>query len=123
MLTANAKNFISMLSEEKPVVCFYHSKEDSDNENVIKVKEVFKNIKKELTLLSVYEFIRDGDEESEYLCDVMEIAKYPILVMYKDGCFNRYKAKGFSEKEILKFLGNKNIYIPKEPKKVEVDVL
>ncbi len=121
MLTVNAKSFISMLSEEKPVVCFYHSKEE--DENILKIKDVLKNIKKELTLLPLYEFIRDEDEENEYLCDVMEIAKYPILVMYKDGCFNRYKAKEFSEKEILKFLGNKTIYMPKELKKVEVDVL
>lgn len=121
MELSNSKSFISMISQEKPVICFFHNQEK--NEEVTKIKNILGNIKKKLPLLPLYEFIRDENEDNEYLCDVMEIATYPILVMYKNGCFNRYKSKNFTEKEILKFIGNKKLYVEqKTEEKIEVEV-
>ncbi len=123
MLKSNHKNFISMLSEEKPVVCFYHVKEE--DEQIKKIKETLAKVKKELPLLPLYEFIRDETEQDEHLCNVMEVTPYPVIIVYKNGCFNRYKDKNFTEKELLKFIGNKTLYSSIEEKakdKIEVDL-
>ncbi len=112
MQVANSKNFISMLSEDKPVVCFYYKKEDEAQ--VKKIKEALLKIEKSLTLLPLYEFVTNDNPDNERLCEEMGIVDRPLLVVYKEGCFNRYKDKQFTEDAILQFLGNKKIYMPKE---------
>lgn len=123
MKEANSKNFISMLSEDKPVMCFFHSKVEESQ--VKKIKEIVSSIQKKLPLLPAYEYIIDESPENQLLCDVMEVSSNPVLIFYKDGCFNRYKDKQFSEASIMQFIGNKKQYMideDKEKKKIEVDV-
>ncbi len=118
MKIVNRKDFISMLSEDLPVLCFFHEKEEDGQ--IKEIKEILIKIENQLPKLKTFEYIRNLTEEDEELCDVMEIAKYPILVIYKGGNFSRYKAKEFSEKEILKFLGNTKIYENKT-KEIEIE--
>lgn len=119
MLAVDRNSFISMLSEELPVMCFFHDiKED---EQIKEIKALLNKIEDGLPKLKIYEFIRNKTEDDEYLCDVLEVAKYPILIFYKNGCFSRYKAKDFTEKEIIKFLGNTKIYEKSIAKPIEVD--
>ena len=118
MKTATSKDFISMVSEEKPAVCFYHKKEE--DAQVKKTKEILLKIKKEYVLLPMYEFLTDANPDNEQLCEVLEIADRPMLIIYKDGCFSRYKDKKFTEKEIVKFIGNKRLYSPQEKEKINI---
>lgn len=123
MKEANSKNFISMLSEDKPVMCFFHYK--AEESQVKKIKEIVKAIEKKLPLLPAYEYIIDENPENQLLCDVMEVSSTPVLIFYKDGCFSRYKDKQFSEASIMQFIGNKKQYMPaeeSEKKKIDVDV-
>lgn len=123
MKPVNKKNFVSMLSEDLPVLCFFYEKnEDNPNKQIKEIKDVVIKIEKQLPKLKTFEFVRNMTEDDEYFCDMMEIAKYPILIIYKDGCFSRFKSKDFSEKEILKFLGNTKIYQEKEEKANTVSV-
>lgn len=119
MLAVDRKDFISMLSESLPVMCFFH--DQKEDKQIKDIKEVLLNVESNLPKLKIYEFIRDKTPEDEYMCDIMEVAKYPILIIYKNGCFSRYKAKDFTEKEVLKFLGNTTIYENQKPKVIEVD--
>jgi hypothetical protein len=120
MQAVNSKSFINMLSEEKPVVCFFHrQKEDAQ---VPVVREILTKLEKELPLLPVYEFITDESPENKQLCDIVEIVDKPVLVIYKNGNFSRYKDKQLNEKSIAQFLGNKVIYMPKEPNKSQIEV-
>jgi hypothetical protein len=122
MKIVNRTDFISMLSENLPVLCFFHEKEE--NNQIKEIKDAILKIEKDLPRLKTFEFIRNATEADEQLCDIMEIATYPILVVYKGGNFSRYKAKEFSEKEILKFLGNTKIYESQKSKsEIEVEVI
>ncbi len=120
MKNVNRKDFISMLSEDLPVLCFFHEK-DADSSQVKEIRDTIIKIEGQLPRLKTFEFIRNLTEEDEQMCDIMEIANYPILIVYKGGNFSRYKAKDFSEKEIIKFLGNTKIYENKT-QKIEVEV-
>lgn len=119
MKPSNSKNFVSMLSEELPVVCFFHKK--SDDVQIKKIKEILLKVEKQLPLLPLYEFVTDENPDNERLSEVMEIASNPVIIIYKDGCFNRYKDKKFTELEITQFIGGKKIYMPKEEKKIELE--
>lgn len=119
MKAVNSKSFIGMLSEEKPVLCFFHRvKEDA---HVPVIREIIKKLEKELPLLPVYEFVTDESPANQELVDVIEIVDKPVLIIYKNGCFSRYKDKLFNEKAVSQFLGSKTTYLPKEAKKVEVE--
>jgi len=125
MKEANSKNFISMLSEDKPVMCFFHYK--AEESQVKKIKEIVTSIQKKLPLLPAYEYIIDENPENQLLCDVMEVSSTPVLIFYKNGCFNRYKDKQFSEASVMQFVGSKKQYMldeekDKEKKKIDVDV-
>lgn len=122
MKIVNRTDFISMLSEDLPILCFFHEKEE--NNQIKEIKETILKIEKNLPRLKTFEFLRNATEADEQLCDIMEIATYPILVIYKGGNFSRYKAKEFSEKEILKFLGNTKIYeVQKSKSEIEIEVM
>lgn len=111
-----------MLSEDKPVICFFHrQKEDAQ---VSAIKTVLAKFEKELPLLPVYEFITDESPENQELCEIVEIVDRPVLIIYKNGCFSRYKDKLFTEKSISMFIGSKSTYQPKQSTKatIEVDV-
>lgn len=118
MQVANSENFINMLSEEKPVVCFFHSKKEDDK--IPAIKQILVKLEKQLPLLPVYEFITDETPANKQLCETVEIVDKPVLVIYKNGNFSRYKDKQLNEKSIVAFLGNKNIYMEAEEKKEKV---
>jgi hypothetical protein len=108
MQVANSENFVNMLSEEKPVLCFFHrQKEDAQ---VPVIKQALTKLEKQLPLLPLYEFITDATPANKQLCDIIEIVDKPVLVIYKNGNFSRYKDKQLNEKSIAAFLGNKSIY-------------
>ncbi|NCQ52259.1 hypothetical protein GW796_10310 [archaeon] len=109
MKVSGSKNFIGMLSEDKPLLCFFHNKKE--DKNIQKIKDILIKVKKELPLLPLYEYVVDDSDENQQLCDIVEINVLPILIVYKDGCFSRYKDKKFTEAEILKFVGNKRQYV------------
>jgi hypothetical protein len=122
MQVANSENFVNMLSEEKPVVCFFHrQKEDAQ---IPVIKQVLAKLEKQLPLLPLYEFVTDATPANQQLCDVIEIVDKPVLVIYKNGNFSRYKDKQLNEKSILAFLGNKAIYQETKEEKeiIEVDL-
>lgn len=50
----------------------------------------------------------------------MEVDTTPVLIFYKDGCFNRYKDKNFTKKTLSLFLGSKKNYQLQEKKSVEL---
>jgi len=122
MQVANSENFVNMLSEEKPVLCFFHrQKEDTQ---VPVVKQILTKLEKQLPLLPVYEFVTDATPANQQLCDIIEIVDKPVLVIYKNGNFSRYRDKQLNEKAILAFLGNTAIYkeAKVEQEKIEVDL-
>ncbi len=122
MQVANSENFVNMLSEERPVLCFFHrQKEDTQ---VPAIKQILTKLEKQLPLLPVYEFVTDATPENKKLCDVIEIVDKPVLVIYKNGNFSRYRDKQLNEKSILAFLGNTAIYkeVKEEKEKIEVDM-
>lgn len=122
MQVANSENFVTMLSEEKPVLCFFHPQKEETQ--VIAVKQILDKLKKQLPLLPLYEFITDETPANKKLCEIVEIVDKPVIVIYKNGNFSRYKDKQLNEKSILAFLGNKAIYqeVKQEKEKIEADV-
>lgn len=112
MIKVDASNFVSVISGDKPVLIFFHHK--AQEAITKKINTNLLKIKKNLPLLPLYEFIVDETEENIILCDFVEINNAPVLIFYKDGCFSRYKAKDFSEKSLIEFIGNKKLYAVKD---------
>lgn len=112
MEQASYKNFVSVLSEDKPVMVFFHHKAEASQTQ--KIKDILKKIKKEMPLLPLYEYVVDENEQNQLLCDYIEVDQTPVLIFFKNGCFHRYKAKGFTEKSILQFIGSKTLYAAKD---------
>lgn len=112
-----SKDFIYALSNEKPIIMFCHYKAEASESK--KIKLVLEAIKKDLPLLPVYEFIVDENEANIELAENVGITKTPILLCYKDGSLSRYKDNNFSKSDVLKFIGNSNIYKDKQVKRNE----
>lgn len=108
MLTADHTNFVSVLSEEKPVMVFFH--ELKTPANTTKIRDTLKEIKKVLPLLPLYEFVIDQDENNLALAEYLEFANLPVLIFYKGGNFHRFKPNNFTKKSILSFIGNRKPY-------------
>ena len=108
MKLVNAVDFISVLSEPLPPMILYYSEEQKKEAD--KIKKLIEKLEKKLPLLKVFEFITDANDSNQRLSEEMEVNNTPILIFYKNGCFNRYKDKIFTEKSIEKFVGNKSIY-------------
>lgn len=111
MKTADHTNFVSVLSEEKPVMIYFHHLADAAQTQ--KTKIILKAIEKELPLLPLYEYIVDGNEENQLLADFIEVTETPVFIFYKNGNFHRYKDKTFTKKSISEFIGNKKLYTEK----------
>lgn len=109
MQVAKHTNFVSVLSEEKPVLVFFHHKTEAAQSK--KIKLVLKSIEKELPLLPLYEYIIDDCEENEILAEFLNISKTPILLFFKNGNFHRYKDKAFNKLAIMQFIGNTKNYV------------
>lgn len=107
-----SKDFIFALSNEKPIIMFCHYKAEASESK--KIKNVLEQIKKDLPLLPLYEFIVDENDKNIELAENVGISKTPILLCYKDGSLSRYKDNNFSKTDVLKFIGNSNIYKPKQ---------
>lgn len=112
-----SKDFIFALSNEKPIIMFCHYKAEASESK--KIKNVLEQIKKDLPLLPLYEFIVDENDKNIELAENVGISKTPILLCYKDGSLSRYKDNNFSKNDVLKFIGNSNIYKPKQKANVE----
>lgn len=107
-------NFITVLSEEKPVMIFFHHKADAAQTQKIKI--VLKSVEKDLPLLPLYEYIIDQNDENQILAEYIEVIDTPVFIFYKGGNFHRfhiYKPNKFNKKVIMQFIGNKNLYIEK----------
>lgn len=119
MKKADHTNFVSVLSEAKPVLIFFHHRADAAASQ--KIKTVFKTVEKELPLLPLYEYVVDQNEENQILAEYIEVTETPVCIFYKGGNFHRYKDKLFNKKSIMSFIGNKNIYIEKEAQGENLD--
>jgi hypothetical protein len=117
MKNAGHTNFIGILSEDKPVMIFFHYKEDESKTN--KIKNILKDIEKDLPLLNIYDYLIDLDEANQTLANHLDVSATPLLVFFKEGSFHRYKDKLFTKPSILQFIGNKKIYqLTKDDKNV-----
>lgn len=112
MKIADSRNFVSVLSEEKPPMVFFHYKAEAAQAK--KIALTLNTIAKDLTNLPLYEYIIDQSEENQVLADYLDLNATPILLFFKEGQFHRYKDKNFTKKSILQFIGNNRLY-----KKVE----
>ena len=105
MEKASSKNFVSIISEEKLPLVLFRLKEDK-----LPFMKILNDLLKEYPLLNFYEFIIDENEENTILAQHLEVTFTPVLFFYKNGCFNRYKDKHFSQKTLSLFLGSKKTY-------------
>lgn len=105
MEKATSKNFVSILSEEKPPLVLFRYKDEKPT-----FIKILNELLKDYPLMNVYEYIIDETEDNQILAENMEVDVTPILIFYKDGCFNRYKDKNFSKKTLSLFLGSKKNY-------------
>lgn len=105
MKSATSKDFIGIISEEKPPLVLFRYK----NEKPLFMK-ILKDLLKGYPLLNSYEYIIDESEDNTILAEHLEIETTPVLVFYKNGNFNRYKDKNFSKKTLSIFLGSKKNY-------------
>jgi hypothetical protein len=104
------KEFVSAISEEKPAMIFFHYL--ADEKYSLKIQEVLKKIQPKFPLLNIYEYLIDKNEDNQNLADLLEIQQTPVLIFFKNGNFHRYKNKQFTEKSIISFIGNPNLYQP-----------
>ena len=111
-----SKDFIYVLTNEKPIIMFCHYKAEASESK--KIKSLLEQIKKDLPLLPLYEFIVDENDKNLELAENIGILKTPILLCYKDGSLSRYKDTNFTKNDVLKFIGNSNIYKPKVRAKI-----
>jgi hypothetical protein len=117
MKKADHTNFVSVLSEAKPVLIYFHHKADAAQTQ--KIKAILKSVEKELPLLPLYDYTVDATDENQLLADFIEVTETPVFIFYKNGNFHRYKDKIFTKKSISQFIGNKNLYTEKEVKKLD----
>jgi hypothetical protein len=107
MEKATSKDFISILAEDKPPLILFRYAEDEQAE---KIKETLKEVQSDFPLLNTYEYIIDDNDDNEILAEHLGIVKTPLLVFYKNSCFNRYKDKMFTKKALTTFIGSKKTY-------------
>lgn len=105
MKPANSKDFISILSEEKPPLVLFRYK--SEKPSFIKLLD---ELAKDYPLLNIYDYVIDDNKDNELLAEHLEVEVTPVLVFYKNGSFNRYKDKNFTKKTLSLFLGSKKTY-------------
>lgn len=105
MKSATSKDFISILSEEKPPLVLFRYKNEKPE-----FMKILKDLLKGYPLLNAYEYIIDASEDNQILAEHLEVETTPVLVFYKNGNFNRYKDKHFSKKTLTIFLGSKKNY-------------
>ena len=124
MQVANTTNIVSVMSEEKPAMILFYSKEQEAEAK--KIKTTVALIEKSLPLLNTYEFITDENSQNSIFTEYLELKKMPVLVFFKDGSFHRYKDKIFTRPSITHFIGSSKLYKPQEtsdkPAKMEVDI-
>lgn len=119
MKKATSKDFIGIIAEEKPPLFLFRYKKDPHSD---KIAMLLEELSPEFPLLNIYEYIIDENKDNELLAEHLELDKTPLLVFYKNSCFNRYKDKNFNKKALSLFLGSKRIYAkpPKEKEEKEV---
>jgi len=115
MEKATSKNFVSILSEEKPPLVLFRYKDEKPT-----FLKLLNELLKDYPLMNFYEYIIDESEDNEILANHMEVDTTPVLIFYKDGCFNRYKDKNFTKKTLSLFLGSKKNYQLQEKKSIEL---
>lgn len=107
MQKATSKDFISILAEDKPSLILFRYTED---EQANKIIQTLKEVRSDFPLLKPYEYIIDESNDNETLAEHLGIVKIPLLVFYKNSCFNRYKDKIFTKKALITFIGSKKTY-------------
>lgn len=107
MKKATSKDFISILAEDKPPLILFRC---IDDEPADKIVETLKEVHSEFPLLNIYEYIIDENDGNGYLAENLGIVTTPLLVFYKNSCFNRYKDKIFTKKALTTFIGSKKTY-------------
>lgn len=109
---ASSKNFVSILSEEKPPLVLFRYKEEE-----LPFLKLLTDLLKGYPLMNAYEYIIDDTEDNKILAEYLEVDFTPVLIFYKNGNFNRYKDKYFSKKTLSLFLGSKKLYALPEKEK------
>lgn len=103
---AQRTDFIDILAKNENAIFFFHSKEDKSTPTVKKIKTQLKEIAGESKDINVHLFVTDEDEATKQFSQVLELEGMPTMVIYKNGCFNRYKNKEFTAASIKKFIGS-----------------
>ncbi len=100
MKPANHSNFLSLLASDGVTYIYHHQ----NNKKPTKLGKILDG----LDAPNVFEFINDGNEKNQELCDQLEITPTDeIIYAYKEGSLYKYKDKGFSEAAVKKFIGAK----------------
>jgi hypothetical protein len=106
-----------VLSAEVPALVLFYN--DEKNEDFKKIEESLTSIMKDLPKLPVYKMHTEKDENDADLSKNLGIKFAPVLVVFKNGEFNRYKY--FTKKErptkktIMGFIGKQvNMYKTEE---------
>lgn len=107
MQKATRKDFISILAEDKPSLILFRYKDDELADKII---QTLKEVRSDFPLLKPYEYIIDESDDNSILAENLGIVKTPLLVFYKNSCFNRYKDKIFTKKALTTFIGSKKTY-------------
>lgn len=110
----NYSDFISAISNELGCFCLFYK----DINKAKKEIEILKKIKKKAPLLPLYSFHITESEENIRLCEEIEVPDSPVIIVFKDGKFSRYKNKKMSPKEIEKFIGSLKKFTIKEEEAV-----
>lgn len=103
---AQRTDFIDIISKNENAIFLFHSKEDKSSPAVKKIKTQLKEIAGESKDINIHLFVTDEDEATKEFSQVLELEGVPTMVVYKNGCFNRYKNKEFTTASIKKFIGS-----------------
>lgn len=99
ILPINHQGFISALSQDAPSIILFRNMTDEHNK---KSKQIGKIIAKteDMPNAYFYEYIVDESDENQFLATTLEIPSGISMILYKNGCFNRYKLNPTTEKTI-----------------------
>lgn len=106
-----------VLSSDVPALVLFYN--DEKNEDFKKIEENLTSIMKDLPKLPVYKMHTENDENDATLTKNLGVKFTPVLVVFKNGEFNRYKY--FTKKErptkktLMGFIGKQvNMYKTEE---------
>ena len=100
----NSQDFIQTISSEEQVAIFF-SVEDSNSSKIENKLDTFitKSNEDSVKPYKIYKLSIEDNDKNYELCQHLNVEE-KILIVFKNACFNRYKNKDFTDKELKKFL-------------------